>query len=241
MNQADEPPFFTIPFANGAGASYIRTIPTASQTPTSTDAPASLTDGFPPETFASAGAIPPSGKDFNGILNWITSFVRRKQAGASPVYDSTFSTAIGGYPKGAQLLSPSKTGVVWFNTTDGNTTDPDGSSASGWVKLFDRGVTSGGVQWRKWPAGDGTFMIRMAGSLTFSTETYTDVTFPYTLSSITDWGASTTLLTSNDVTDQMAQVYNPTTSGLRVWMQKMGGGSFTWPIAARWWAEGILA
>ena len=86
MNESDIPPRFSIPWANGAGSGYIRTIPTPSQTPTGTDAPASLTDGFPPATFASAGAIPPNGKDFNGILNWLTAGLRWEQAGGPAIF-----------------------------------------------------------------------------------------------------------------------------------------------------------
>jgi hypothetical protein len=48
MNQADHPRRFPIPFANSAGASYIRTVPKDAVTPTASDAPASLEEGFPP-------------------------------------------------------------------------------------------------------------------------------------------------------------------------------------------------
>ena len=75
MQQSDLPRRFPVPFANSAGGSYIREIPTDAVTPTSTDAPASLYDGFPPECFVDlgAGGIPPNGADFNGILNQLSA------------------------------------------------------------------------------------------------------------------------------------------------------------------------
>lgn len=149
MNQTDLPARFPIPWANSAGGSYIRSIPTPSQTPTTTDAPASLTDGFRPENFnnLSAGGIPPNGADFNGILNWITRSVRWLQAGAPAIFDSAFCTAIGGYPKGAKLDSLTRPGIVWFNTADGNTTDPDGGSAANWVALSMAGAATAWCRW----------------------------------------------------------------------------------------------
>lgn len=149
MNQSDIPARFPIPWANSARGSCIRPIPTPSQTPSTTDAPASLTDGFRPENFTnlSAGGIPPNGADFNGILNWVTKSLRWLQAGAPAIFDSAFSTAVGGYPKGAKLDSLSRPGVTWFNTVDGNTTDPDGGSASGWVAMSAAGVATAWCRW----------------------------------------------------------------------------------------------
>jgi len=56
------PPKFPIPFANAAGPSFIRPIPTASQIGIQ-DGAASLTDGFPPDCFTPvvAGGTPPFG------------------------------------------------------------------------------------------------------------------------------------------------------------------------------------
>lgn len=239
MNSSDIPDRFPIPWANGATTGYIRSIPTPSQTPTATDAPASLTDGFPPETFAAAGAIPPNGMDFNGILNWITECIRWGQAGGPAVYNSTFATAIGGYPIGARLNSSTLTGVVWLNTVDGNTTDPDGGSAAGWTKAFDRGTTSG-INWRTWPAGNGKSMIRMVGQLSFSSESYQSVTLPFTLGSVTDYGVSTIILSPSIYNDQMAQVGVVSTTSISIYMNEFTSGTHNWPIGARWWVEGIL-
>jgi hypothetical protein len=136
MQQSDLPTRFPIPFAASAGASYIRTVPKDPVTPTTTDAPASLTEGFPPECFQpeASGGIPPNGKDFNGILNQITAALRWLAAGGPAIFNSDFSTAIGGYPKGAILTSTASDGVLWQSTANNNTTDPDSGGAANWVR-----------------------------------------------------------------------------------------------------------
>jgi hypothetical protein len=130
------PPKFAVPFANAAGAAYIRQIPLPSQSGVTPGA-ASLTDGFPPETFTSisAGGTPPRGQDFNGLLNQITAWVRWLSAGGAVRYDATFAAAIGGYPNGAIVSSNSAIQKLWWNTTDNNITNPDAGGA-GWVDLF---------------------------------------------------------------------------------------------------------
>jgi hypothetical protein len=137
MNQADHPRRFPIPFANSAGASYIRTVPKDAVTPTSSDAPASLEEGFPPECFTpeGSGGIPPSGKDFNGILRDITDGLQWVQSGGPAIFNSDFSTAIGGYPKGARLASTVTAGVEFISLVDGNTTDPDSISSANWATV----------------------------------------------------------------------------------------------------------
>lgn len=131
MDNTSTPPKFPIPWGNSAGASFIRSIPVASQIGINTGA-ASLTDGFPPVTFQSiaAGGIPPDGRDFNGILRQLSQALRWAQAGGMYVYDSSFSASIGGYPKGAVLQSKVLLGRIWYSTSDNNTTDPDGSATS---------------------------------------------------------------------------------------------------------------
>lgn len=124
---------FPIPFGASAGGSYIRQVPTASQVGISAGA-ASLTDGFPPVTFlpTAGGGTPPWGQDFNGILNQITAWSQWYQAGAPIVYDATFATAIGGYPKNTVLMSAIVPGNYWMATIDSNASDPDAGGA-GWV------------------------------------------------------------------------------------------------------------
>lgn len=134
MQSSDIPSKFQIPFANSAGAGYIRPVPKASQIGI-TNGAASLTDGFPPLTFqpVASGGVPPFGQDMNGLLYQMTAWERWTGAGGPVAYDATFQTAIGGYPKGAQLLSAGGT-TIWVSTTENNMTNPD-TGGAGWTTL----------------------------------------------------------------------------------------------------------
>ena len=134
MQSSNIPTKIPVPFANAASSTYKNTIPTASQIGI-TNGKASLTDGFPPLTFTaiSAGGIPPFGADFNGILYEITTITQWQQAGGFFVYDSSFSTTIGGYPKGA-ILQSANTAGLWLSTSENNTTNPD-TGGAGWISL----------------------------------------------------------------------------------------------------------
>lgn len=134
MNLADMPTRVAIPFANGAGASYIRPVPVNSQIGVTPGA-ASFTDGFTPDTFTplGGGGAYVNGEDMNGILNHATNWTRWATAGGPAVFNSAFAVALGGYPRGAVLVSNTMTGREWFNTVDGNVTDPDGAEPVGWV------------------------------------------------------------------------------------------------------------
>lgn len=131
MLAADLPDRFPIPFADAAGPSYIRPIPEASQIGIE-DGAASLTDGFPPDTFTpvTAGGVPPFGQDFNGLLNQITAWNRWQAMGGPVKYDGTFQTAIGGYPQGAVIMSASTVGLFWLSLVDNNTSNPDTGGAN---------------------------------------------------------------------------------------------------------------
>ena len=131
MQQASIPAKFPVPFA-ATGAK--NTIPSTSQIGILNGA-ASLPDGFPPLTFlpVAAGGVPPFGADMNGILFELSSWAQWESAGGPVVYDAAFSTAIGGYPKGAWLTS-STGGSWWMSTVDNNTTNPD-TGGAGWQLL----------------------------------------------------------------------------------------------------------
>jgi len=141
MLAASVPASFPIPFANSAGAGYIRAIPTSSQIGVTPGA-ASLTDGFPLLNFLPvvSGGVPPFGQDMNGILNEVTANIQWTQAGGAPVYNSAFSTAIGGYPNGSVLQSADGTGY-WRSIADNNTVNPDTvtayvSGTTNWLPHF---------------------------------------------------------------------------------------------------------
>ena len=122
-----------IVWGSSAGGSYIRTPPNTSQIGITAGA-ASFPDGFVPISFLSklSGGIPPDGRDFNGILNILSAWAQWFQASGPVSYDSSFCTSIGGYPKGATLLSTATAGLIWYNTAENNTTDPDGGSPANW-------------------------------------------------------------------------------------------------------------
>ncbi len=134
MLDTDIPVKFPIPWANAAGGSYIRAVPVVSQIGITPGA-ASLTDGFVPlnMTPPASGGIPPFGQDTNGILKQITQWNQWQQAGAPVFYDGTFSTAIGGYPKGAMLMAAAG-GGWWVSTVDNNVSDPD-TGGGNWLFL----------------------------------------------------------------------------------------------------------
>lgn len=132
MLSSDIPDKIPLPFANSGTKNAI---PTASQIGITPGA-ASLTDGFPPLTFTpvSAGGIPPSGADFNGIFNMITAVQQWQSAGGHFKYDSAFSTEIGGYPKGATLISDDNASI-FISLIDNNTDNPNSGTSTNWALL----------------------------------------------------------------------------------------------------------
>lgn len=132
MQSSGVPAKFAIPFAKNAGPSYIRQVPQASQIGVH-DGWASLNDGFVPLNFqpVGSGGIPPDGRDVNGIFNQITQWSQWQAAGGPVAWDSAFSTAIGGYPKGAVVASAVAFGICFLSLVDNNTTNPD-TGGAGW-------------------------------------------------------------------------------------------------------------
>lgn len=121
---------------------------------------ASYDVGFPlvtMQTIASGGK-PPNGSDFNAIFYALTGVANWYSSGGSFKYDSTHSTTIGGYPQGATLVGTDNR-TFWLSTSEGNTTDPDGTGALNWIPLNSYGMSNlsltGGVttlvssQWSK--------------------------------------------------------------------------------------------
>lgn len=135
MQSSNQPGKISVPFANSGQK---QPIPVASQIGIE-DGRASYTDGFPPltRTPLSAGGKPPFGTDMNGILNAISLIQQWQSAGGLFKYDSAFSAAVGGYPKGAVLVKSSG-GGLWQSTVENNTTDPDAGGA-GWSGIQSSG------------------------------------------------------------------------------------------------------
>lgn len=150
MLAAQIPAKYPIPWGTNASAGNIRPIPVLSQQSVQAGA-ASLQDGFPSDTFTppDAGGTPPFGQDFNGALAQVTAWLRWIQAGGGlPVYDPAFVAAppagMGGYFAGAILSSQVFPGIWYYNTVDGNTSNPD-TGGAGWIG---NGITAGDFKWR---------------------------------------------------------------------------------------------
>lgn len=142
MNSSDIPSRYLKAFSvNGNKNS----IPINSSTTTLGNGEATFDSGFPPLTMTaiSAGGIPPDGKDVNGILYSVTLKQQWLDAGMSYPFSSDFSTAIGGYPKGAAIPFSSFDGV-WLNTINNNASTPEntGESPSGWVPVSSYGIST---------------------------------------------------------------------------------------------------
>jgi len=143
MQLSDLPTWFAKRWGGDATSSYIRAVPATTADPNA----ASMSLGFPPNTFVAegAGGSPPDGRDFNGILNFLSAWVQWFGAGAPVPYNPAVSSN-GGYPRGSVVLSASTPGLLWESTTDGNTTNPEGSSPAGWVARVGRRATTGDLQ-----------------------------------------------------------------------------------------------
>lgn len=120
---------FSAIWGSSAGGSYITNpIPTSGSEPQN----ATQAAGFPPITSIpiTSGGIPPDITDFNGAYYYVTAWANWQQAGGPIQYDSAFSTAFGGYPRGATLANASTLGRTWFSLVDNNTSDPDTGGAN---------------------------------------------------------------------------------------------------------------
>lgn len=142
MNNSGLPAKIKIPFATSGAKNAIPEVSTGSMV---SDGLAAMDSGFPSTTLTprSAGGVPPHGEDMNGILNAITSKLQATDAGAKYPFDSTFATSISGYPNGAVVMSSDLAGE-WLNTTDANSTNPEGTAttSTGWVPLNFAGASA---------------------------------------------------------------------------------------------------
>jgi microcystin-dependent protein len=132
LSQSSVPPKISVPWGQSAGTAYIHyPIPIPSQVGT-INCLASWTTGFPPLTFIppASGGCPPFGEDMNGVLNQLSRWSQWGSAGATVVWDSAFSSAVGGYPKGAVLQNLATPSCFWISQVDGNTSNPDASGAN---------------------------------------------------------------------------------------------------------------
>lgn len=141
MNSSDTPSRITKAF----GVNGLRNaIATDSSTATDSNGVATFDKGFPEVTMQplSAGGIPPSGKDFNGVFYSTTLQQQWYNAGMTYPFSADFATAVSGYPKGAIVPSSTLTGQ-WLNLNESNGTSPESSTgaSTGWVPINNYGIT----------------------------------------------------------------------------------------------------
>ena len=121
------------------------TIPTDSTTITDNSGIATFDKGFPPITMQplSAGGIPPSGKDMNGVIYSVTLQQQWQNAGMTYSFDADFATSVSGYPRGAVVPSTALTGQ-WLNLNEANSNTPESpiGATTGWAPLNNYGVTA---------------------------------------------------------------------------------------------------
>lgn len=136
---APAPQFIPQAFAANAAAPYRNTIPQTTVTP----GRASFDLGFPPLTMTPviAGGKPPLGQDVNGILYMVSSHTVYQQSGQPYRWSADVAAAIAGYAAGT-ILGSTDGVTLWFNIVPGNTTDPDGVGAAGWVAMYSYGITT---------------------------------------------------------------------------------------------------
>lgn len=150
MKSTDDQGLIPVIVASEADSTYIRTIPIAQAA--AGDGSVSLDLGLPPECAISvaAGGKRPELKDMNGIWNLFSRAIQSLQAYRG-VYNASFASAIGGYPKYA-LVSDSS-GNFWVSTVDQNTTTP-GETDAFWNSLFSGYATESWANGKFQPLGD---------------------------------------------------------------------------------------
>ncbi|UVE62939.1 tail fiber protein [Escherichia coli] len=142
MNSSDIPSRIIKPFGlNGLK----NAIPVDSSTSTDNNGVATFDKGFPPITMQplSAGGIPPSGKDMNGVIYSVTLQQQWQNAGAGYTFSQDFSDAVGGYPKGSVVANSTLNGQ-WISLNEANATPPESATGAttGWVPINNYGITS---------------------------------------------------------------------------------------------------
>lgn len=96
---------------------------------------ASLSIGFPYETMLKkiAGGVYPAGEDFNGIFHYLSLHQVWLNAGGQYKFNPDLASDVGGYSKGAVVLSDDAT-VLFISTKDNNADNPN-TSTTNWRYL----------------------------------------------------------------------------------------------------------
>lgn len=189
MKAVDIPLRLPIPWGQSAGGTEIRVVPQTSQIGIQ-DGAASWPTGFPPLNFQpiASGGVRPFGQDVNGGLNAISAWSRWGAAGGGVPWDSTFSTAIGGYPQGAVIraaLDKPVPGSYWFCLVDDNLSNPD-TGGAGWQLISLLGTfTSGDAKLTYKTVADAGWFIVNDGSIGDASSGATTLADPSTVSCFT--------------------------------------------------------
>lgn len=138
MQSLTQPTSLLKPFAESGDKNTLPVTNTDASNPQLAD----LTNGFPEVTGEDPddGGLPPERKDINGLGYLTTTYDYFYQAGGTFTFNTTISTAIGGYPLGARLWYTNGNGETSvLRSTVGNNTDNfnDGSETgigTTWVK-----------------------------------------------------------------------------------------------------------
>ena len=243
---------FSVPWGSSATTGYI----TSPIPATASGANASQALGFPPITAAppGAGGIPPDIADFNGLGKYVTTWLQWVQAGGPVAYDAAFSTAIGGYPKGATLANATTPGLFWISSVDGNTTDPD-TGGAGWIGFPTAAVNAAMAQfqssmgttgWTKTPRVDvslGSIIeIEQWGFIDFGAPQTEQLNGPYNFMLPFTVPPNITLTTltpsAGDNVMMISKLYLPTTTQFWVWNNWEGSTSNNAGQGFYWRAKG---
>lgn len=123
MQNLTQPTLLLKPFAESGDKNSIPVTNTDPNNPQLAD----LTNGFPAITSQTPdnNGLPPERKDFNGLGYLTTTYDYFVQAGGKFTFDSTVSSAIGGYPAGARLwyLPSGGSTMIVRSLIDNNTYD----------------------------------------------------------------------------------------------------------------------
>jgi hypothetical protein len=236
MQASQIPSKVPLPFANSGTKNAI---PTASQIGVTAGA-ASLTDGFPPLTFTpiASGGVPPSGADFNGVLNLITAVQQWQCAGGSFKFDAAFAASVGGYPKGAVLIKATNDGF-WISTTDSNSANPD-TGGAGWSDPIALSFTGSNQNkanpgYQKLPGG---FILQMGIATTNNANGSVTVTLP---TSFTGPGTYVVMVTNSagSAPQGFGGVNQTSGAGFVLWAASSAGVSIGSGVPFLWFAIGF--
>ena len=123
MQTLTQPSLLLKPFAEQGDKNTLPVTNTDQSEPQRAD----LTNGFPAITGlpSDQGGLPPERKDFNALGYLTTTYDWFYQCGGTFTFNSTISTAIGGYPLGARLwyTNPDGVSMIVRSTIQNNTND----------------------------------------------------------------------------------------------------------------------